>query len=175
MLKPGTKYMITITLGIKAQTRSGDDHDFDSKSIVKKFTTRDVNNLACYEDKISVRFGISIFLWLFQAVSHPLNEPWTSSQGVKCVCKVEGYVPECSSDTSSRPAYTHDLSNDLFWNSETGIIDDGSSYGPQIEAFEDFHRQHYSSERSDEDIVLKRRHAHRPRSHSRSLTNSSRP
>ena len=55
MLKPGTKYMITITLGIKAQARSGDDHDFDSKPIIKKFTTRDANNLACYEDKTSVR------------------------------------------------------------------------------------------------------------------------
>ena len=54
MLKPGTKYMITITIGIKAKTRSGDDHEFDSKPIIKKFTTRDAKNLACYEDKISV-------------------------------------------------------------------------------------------------------------------------
>lgn len=54
--------MITIILGIKAQTRSGDDHDFDSKPIIKKFTTRDANNLACYEDKISVRVILNLFL-----------------------------------------------------------------------------------------------------------------
>ena len=61
MLKPGTKYMITITLGIKAEDRDGDDHDFDSNPIIKKFTMRDANNLACYEDKTSVSALISFF------------------------------------------------------------------------------------------------------------------
>ena len=140
---------------------------------------RKIPNLGTRSQNDCIPPEISLSPTLIQAVSHPLNEPWTSSQGVRCVCKVEGYVPECFSDPSSRPAYIHDLSNDLFWNSETGLIDDGSSYGPQIEAFEDFHRQHYSRERDlseelESEMVLKRRHAHRP-NHSRIQTNSPRP